>query len=139
MIRFKQYLPEKRDKLMVQRMPKMPVGLQDGLRNPSPGELEGFLNKTKTKEVRFIITSDGDLLAWDAIGAIHAHVAAGELGATLTTSGYNSGDVKYASGIMYADNRDDDIIKVEFFPPKDVSWAKKSRSMKNIIKKFELG
>lgn len=79
---FKQYITEKRDKLMVMSPYAVNNGdedaiLIDGLINPSKAELEGFIRRTELKGARFILNKDR-LLVWDAGDAIHADVLEGE-------------------------------------------------------------
>jgi len=85
MKRFIQYMTEKRADLMYIRMPGAPARTVDGLINPTRRELEAAINKYD--ELRFIISPGGDFYAWNASSALHAQVAAGELGLKLDRSG----------------------------------------------------
>lgn len=79
---FNQYITEKRDIIMVLSPYGSHYGDEDALRitglvNPSRGELEGFIRRSKQGGARFILNKDR-LLVWDAMEAIHSDVLEGE-------------------------------------------------------------
>lgn len=82
MKRFFEYITEKRDIIMALSPYAPHYGDDDalqlkGLVNPSRGELEGFIRRTRQGGARFILNKDR-LLVWDAMDAIHSDVLEGE-------------------------------------------------------------
>lgn len=136
MKRFIQYMTEKRADLMYIRMPGASARTVDGLINPTRRELEAAINKYD--ELRFIISPGGDFYAWNASSALHAQVAAGELGLKLDRSGmaissdddFGQGTVSYSAkkpvGIYFTN----DVIKND----SNKKWLNKSRTLKTLAK-----
>lgn len=122
MLSFRQYVTEKRDMLMAMSPYASNYGDEDAIRlsglvNPSRGELEGFINRTKFKSARFILHDD-KLLVWDAAEAIHADVLEGEyrLGRTLYKLAMNN--KKFAYGVFLTTS---DGLQVRLIEP--MSWV----------------
>ena len=76
---FKQYIEEKRAPLFTSLPYKgSKTGSVNGLENPSPMEILGFLKRTTRNMARYIVDGKGKLLVWDAEEAIHQEVITGE-------------------------------------------------------------
>ena len=136
MKRFIQYITEKRADLMYIRMPGAPARTVDGLINPTRRELEAAIKKYD--ELRFIISPGGDFYAWNASSALHAQVAAGELGLKLDRGGMSiASDDDFGQGtVSYGAN-----TPVSVFLTNDVmtkgnnkKWLNKSRTLKALAK-----
>jgi len=136
MKRFIQYITEKRVDLMYVRMPGAPARTVDGLINPTRRELEAAINKYD--ELRFIISPAGDFYAWNASSALHAQVAAGELGLELGRSGmalasdddFGQGTISYGArkpvGIYFTN----ELFKSD----SNKKWLSRSRTLKALAK-----
>jgi len=136
MKRFIQYMTEKRADLMYIRMPGAPARTVNGLINPTRRELEAAINKYD--ELRFIISPAGDFYAWNASSALHAQVAAGELGLELGRSGmalasdddFGQGTISYGArkpvGIYFTN----ELFKSD----SNKKWLSRSRTLKALAK-----
>jgi hypothetical protein len=129
-------LTEKRRDLMYIRMPGAPARTVDGLINPTRRELEAAISKYD--ELRFIISPGGDFYAWNASSALHAQVAAGELGLKLDRGGmaiadgddFGQGTVSYGARNPVSVFFTNDVMT----KGNNRKWLNKSRTLKALAK-----
>ena len=78
---FKQYITEKSAKLSA-TFPYRGAEWKDfrGAENPSEKEITALMNKSRMKEVRFVVDGKGKMWAWDTNDALHDEVIFGQTG-----------------------------------------------------------
>jgi len=78
---FKHYITEKPAKLSA-TFPYKGAGWKDfrGAENPSEKEIIALMNKSKQKEIRFVVDGKGKMWAWDTNDALHDEVIFGQTG-----------------------------------------------------------
>jgi hypothetical protein len=54
------------------------AAIVDGIRNPSVNDFMGLLRNAQYKEVKFLVNSRGDMIAWDAAQGTHTALRRGE-------------------------------------------------------------
>ena len=90
---FKQHLTEKPSKLSA-TFPYKGAEWKDfrGLENPTEKEIIALMNKSRMKEVRFVVDGKGKMWAWDTNDALHDEVIFGQTGEKY--------DGDYAKGVI---------------------------------------
>jgi len=127
---FKQFITEeelvteKRTPLFTSLPTRATKGTVNGLENPSPNELLGFLKRSVRNMVRYIVDSKGQLLVWDADKAIHQEVITGE--------GWDKNDV--GMGLIYRnvhlEGEKRNTLTIEIY--NKIRNASKSRTLKTL-------
>ena len=137
---FKQYITEKSAKLSA-TFPYRGAEWKDfrGAENPSEKEITALMNKSRMKEVRFVVDGKGKMWAWDTNDALHDEVIFGQTGQK-----YN-GD--YAKGVAsFFDIKSDKMfhksgnLRIVIMNTRTVGtdFALKNRTMKKLAKRINL-
>ena len=103
---FKQYIIEKPAKLSAS-FPYKGAKWEDfrGLENPTEREIMAFLDKTRMKELRFLVDGKGKMWAWDTEDALHDAVVF-----AMTGQKYVGDYAKGVIGFIDIDGEDDPLV-----------------------------
>ena len=140
---FKQYITEKPAKLSA-TLPYKGAKWEDfrGLENPTEREIRALINKSKFKELRFVVDGKGTMWAWDTEDALHDAVVFAMTGEKYVGD-YAKGIINFINpdaedGEKFSINAKDGNLHVLVLNTRTVGddFALKNKTMKALAKKI---